>query len=112
MVMIQFVETEDTLHFSCRGHAGYATAGQPDIVCAAVSALSMTLCNALIPEAGFGCKVRVGDVFLCCDKTSKAQIIFDAIAIGFHGLMVQYPAHVQIKDTRERPLEGEPYVHI
>ncbi|MBR1607087.1 MAG: ribosomal-processing cysteine protease Prp, partial [Clostridia bacterium] len=30
--------------FSCKGHAGYAEAGS-DIVCAAVSALSITCCN-------------------------------------------------------------------
>lgn len=107
MVVVRLWETQNTMHFSALGHARYAAPGQPDIVCSAVSALSMTLCNALMPEAGFACKVKSGDVSICCDKTNKVQLIFDTIAIGFHGLRVQYPAHVQIEDTRERPLKGE-----
>ena len=37
--------------FSCKGHAGYAEEGS-DIVCAAVSALSITCANALQSVAG------------------------------------------------------------
>lgn len=106
MVMIRFRETENTLHFSCMGHAGYTEAGQPDIVCAAVSALSMTLCNVLVHCPGCRCQVKSGDVSLCCDTTDQAQAAFDVIMVGFHGLATRYPGHVSI-DTRERPLKGE-----
>ncbi len=111
MVTVQFQETDSTLHLSCKGHAGYAKTGQPDIVCAAVSALSMTLCNALVHCPGFHCKVNAGNVSLSCDTSDEAQTIFRVILIGFHGLEAQYPNHVAI-DTRERPLKGESYVHI
>lgn len=110
MVDIRVWETDTTLHISCKGHADFSPQGQPDIVCAAVSALTFTLCNALARCDGFECQIASGDVSLCCDKTQGAHWILDTISLGFHGLMGQYPDHVYIDDTRERPLEGEYHV--
>ncbi len=111
MVKVSFRQDDKTLHFMCVGHAEYAKDGEPDIVCAAVSALSVTLCNALAHCSGFCCNVEAGDVQMTCRKTGEAQTIFHAIMIGFRGLVFMYPDHVSI-DTRERPLRGEPYVQI
>ena len=112
MVKVEIGQSGNVLHFSCKGHACYAQQGQPDIVCAAVSALSMTLVGALAPFAGFSCNVRSGDVSISCDSTDKAETILNTVLVGLHGLEEQYPHHVAIHDTRERPLKGELYVSI
>lgn len=96
MVKVRFWQEGGRFCFSCKGHAGFAKQGQPDIVCAAVSALSMTLCNALTHAGDFRCKVQSGEVSVSCAPSVHAAHVFETIIIGFYGLTARYPEHVTI----------------
>ncbi len=99
MVKVRFWQESGRFCFSCKGHAGFAKQGEPDIVCAAVSALSMTLCNALTHCAGFHCKVQAGDVSVSCAPSLRAAYIFETITVGFYGLTARYPEYVTISQS-------------
>ena len=61
--------------FSCKGHAGYAEEGS-DIVCAAVSVLSITCANALQSVAGAEPEITEKDGFLTvrvCRRSSNPR---------------------------------------
>lgn len=86
-----------------QGHAGFADAGQ-DIVCAAVSALSMTLLAAA-EEPMFQAsryinrqeaRIRVS----CCPERgykTRCREMFRTIFIGFELLHTEYPDYVRIE---------------
>lgn len=107
MVQVSFGKDRSRLGFSCKGHAGFAKRGEPDVVCAAVSALSVTLCNALANTSGFCCRIESGSVNLCCNRTAQAETVFHAILVGFHGLSEQYPNHVSIDTQAAQTAERE-----
>ena len=84
--------------FQCRGHAGYAEEGS-DIVCAAVSALSITCCNALesvakvspeVTERDGLLTVRVGPERLNHD----GEIVLRVFEQGIGDIAASYPKHI------------------
>ena len=87
-----------------QGHAGFANAGQ-DIVCAAVSALSMTLLAAAEEEPMYQASrdinkqealIRVS----CCPERgymTRCREMFRTICIGFELLHMEYPGFVRIE---------------
>lgn len=88
---------------TARGHAGCAPKGQ-DPVCAAVSALVLTLA-ANVAELATGDKVRhpivrleEGDAWISCIPAPKLQpvitMIFDTVCSGFELLQTLYPEHI------------------
>ena len=84
--------------FSCKGHAGYAEAGS-DIVCAAVSALSITCCNALQSIAGVTPETAEKDGFLSVRISSDqqnhdAQVILRVFEQGISDIAASYPKHI------------------
>ncbi|MBQ9195800.1 MAG: ribosomal-processing cysteine protease Prp [Clostridia bacterium] len=84
--------------FSCKGHAGYAEAGS-DIVCAAVSALSITCCNSLEHIAGVTPDVNEKDGFLFVQVPSgqqnhDVQVILQVFEQGIHDIAASYPKHI------------------
>ena len=85
--------------FECRGHAGYAEAGR-DVVCAAVSALTITCVNALETVAGVKPLVRAaeGRMLLALPKGAgrDAQVILLSLRQGLRDLQDQYPRHLRL----------------
>lgn len=84
--------------FSCKGHAGYAEAGS-DIVCAAVSALSITCCNALQSIAGIRPEIEEQDGFLSVrvsphQQNHDAQVILKVFEQGIGDIAASYPKHI------------------
>lgn len=88
--------------FECKGHAGYAAAGS-DIVCAAVSALSITCCNALESVAGVTPQTQEKDGWLTV-RLSPEQRSHDALVIlrvfeqGIRDIAASYPKYILFTD--------------
>lgn len=107
MVQIKIWDDGTALGFSCKGHANYAPKGQPDIVCAGISALAETLATAFVRFPDYMAEVETGFVYAHCRKSLEARVILDAICIGFYGLRDAYPSHIHIEDTRNMYEQGE-----
>ena len=82
--------------FSCTGHAGYARRGRPDIVCAAVSALTIAAVNSLEELAGEKLKVLQDEAagFLSCDFESvlqeRSSFLMDSLAFSLENISREY----------------------
>lgn len=88
--------------YAISGHAGYAAHGK-DIVCAALSFLSITCANALESVAGQTPQTAMDDEtgYLSVrlqTPNEKAQVIFQVLASGVRDLCNAYPKHIQIVD--------------
>ncbi|MBR1606103.1 MAG: ribosomal-processing cysteine protease Prp [Clostridia bacterium] len=88
--------------YACKGHAGYAEEGS-DIVCAAVSALSITCCNALESIAGVRPETSESDGFLTVSLAEgqlnhDAQVILGVFEQGIRDIAASYPKHIHITD--------------
>lgn len=96
MIRIHFLtnQQKQTVAFSISGHADYAVKGQ-DIVCSAVSFLSLTITNHLIgasiQQNESGCLVVTHIPFTIDNMT-----LVDTLQDGLMQLASQYPKHVQI----------------
>ncbi len=86
------------------GHAGYAKSGKPDILCAAISALTIGTVNCLDELAGERIKVtqdeRTG--FLKCDFESslqeKSTFLLDSMVFNLENLSREYgKRYLQVK---------------
>ena len=98
--------TYDTKHHRliAKGHAGSGPRGH-DLVCAAVSALVMTLGANVADLAGDGkvrrqvLRLRPGDCFISCIPCGQMKpvvsLIFDAVCGGFQLLEALYPENIQ-----------------
>ena len=95
--------------FRGKGHSGYAEAGS-DIVCAAVSILSITCVNAMESQLGLviPATMREEDGMLEFDlprlegeKASGAQLLMGALGQGLSDLQEAYPEYVKF-DIKER----------
>lgn len=90
--------------FTCIGHADYAGNGQPDILCAAISALVIGTVNALTELAGEKLIVSTeeADGFFCCDFQGKLQersvFLLDAMVFSLENLSREYgKKHLQVR---------------
>lgn len=100
--MTKVIYEPSEMRMSISGHAGYAPAGQ-DIVCSAVSILSMALENMVIDHAeSMQPKIhrKNGERKISCSPTKgntrRCTTIFDTIYGGFELLAMNYPDHVQV----------------
>ncbi|MBR6381697.1 MAG: ribosomal-processing cysteine protease Prp [Lachnospiraceae bacterium] len=82
--------------FTCMGHAGYARKGSPDILCSAISALTIHTANGIQFAAGdeievsqneetgfFRCQIRSG-------PKEGTRILMDSLLQSMKGLSEQY----------------------
>lgn len=96
MIKIHFLtnQQKQIVAFSINGHAGYAAKGS-DIVCSAVSFLSLAITNHLvgasIQQNENGCLVVTHIPFTIGNVT-----LVEALQDGLVQLARQYPKHVQI----------------
>ncbi|MDI3534214.1 MAG: uncharacterized protein PWQ82_579 [Thermosediminibacterales bacterium] len=92
------------LGFSVEGHAGFAPHGQ-DIVCAAVSALTLTAVLSLKKLLNLKLDFKNSDGLLVCrlpemdnDVRSKAEIIVNTMLIGIRETKKNYPEYIEVVD--------------
>ena len=83
------------------GHTGFAKAGQ-DIVCAAISFMSIACANALERIAGTVPEITEKDGFLdvrLFSPNDHALIIFKVFESGMKYLKEAYPTHIKLGET-------------
>ncbi|NLD33558.1 MAG: ribosomal-processing cysteine protease Prp [Clostridiales bacterium] len=83
------------------GHTGFAPSGQ-DIVCSAVSFLSITCANALESVAGIAPIVLQRDGLLevhLPQGNDRSDTIFRVFEQGMKDLEAAYPKHIRLKDS-------------
>lgn len=101
--MIQVTYDRKHHRVVAKGHAGSGPKGH-DLVCAAVSALVMTL-GANVADLATDGKVHrhilqlePGDCFISCIPNGKIKpvvsLIYDAVCTGFQLLETLYPQHI------------------
>ncbi|MCM1058627.1 MAG: ribosomal-processing cysteine protease Prp [Firmicutes bacterium] len=90
--------------FYCMGHAEYAKEGGPDILCAAISALTIGTINALEALAGERLETAQNDEtgFLKCDFLStlqeKSSFLMDAMVFSLENISREYgDRYLQVK---------------
>ena len=109
MTNVEFKSTDDRYIVSITGHAEFAPAGTPDIVCSACSCLTYTLLQALL-KAQYNQKIawldhmidhKTGEFHAEIVPTAEAAAevfaILDVISDGFALLQQQYPENVACK---------------
>ncbi|MBA4496162.1 ribosomal-processing cysteine protease Prp [Paenactinomyces guangxiensis] len=89
------------------GHANYAEPGK-DIICAAVSGISIGMVNAI--EKMFGVKVHAdddGEGKVDCrlpenlddpEKAAKIRLLMEAMAVSLKSMADEYPSYVRMKE--------------
>lgn len=85
---------EDYVSFSCKGHAGYAEEGY-DIICAAVSVLTVNTINAIerFTEDTFEAEAADGNVswkFTMFPLSDKASLLMDTLVMGLEDIQESY----------------------
>ena len=90
--------------FYCMGHADYAEPGEPDVVCAAVSALTIGTINSLeeLTDEKITVTKNEEEAFLRCDIESTLKensvLLMDAMVHVLEGITEEYgEGYVQIK---------------
>lgn len=90
--------------FYCMGHAEYAKRGKPDILCAAVSALTIGTINSLEELAGETLRITQNEKtgFLKCDFESTLQeksiFLMDSMVFSLENISREYgDKYLQVK---------------
>lgn len=90
--------------FYCMGHAGYAGKGRPDVLCAAVSALTIGTVNSLEALAGESITTAQDEEagFLRCDFESelqeKSSFLMDSMVFSLENISREYGGrYLQVK---------------
>ena len=86
--------------FSCKGHAGFAARGK-DIVCSAISVLTINAANSIMTLTDTKISVSENDGFLSwkfdgkCDN--KADLLMDSLLIGLRSLEEEYGKYLTLE---------------
>ena len=96
---------KDIVKFIAEDHAAYAEEGA-DIVCAAVSALTMHTLNGLTDIVGLAVGYEVREAYLECilpaempkEKAKGAKVLMDALYLSLHDLQKQYETYITITE--------------
>lgn len=107
MIQAIFWETSKNKHiekFQIEGHADYAEYGL-DIVCAAVSALTITIINAMTEILEVSVKYTEQDGKILCEipflindeKNSKIQLLAHTLLMGLEDIAKEHSDSINIK---------------
>ncbi|MFP4456362.1 MAG: ribosomal-processing cysteine protease Prp [Clostridia bacterium] len=107
MIRAIFWDTSKNKHiekFQIEGHADYAEYGQ-DIVCAAVSALTITIINAMTEILKVSVEYTEQDGNIICEipslnndeKNSKIQLLAHTLLMGLEDIANEYTDSIEIK---------------
>ena len=96
--------------FTCMGHAGYAKDGDPDILCSAISALSIHTINGLEKAAGQKLDVKTDQstgfmrVQILDDPGVGANALMDSFVYSMQDLSEEYGQkflQIQFKEVKD-----------
>lgn len=107
MITVKMLHDEKGLYrgFSIRGHAdGYEKDGEYDLICAAVSAITLTtaggLKDVLHQEGTFDSDFGFMQVEISSSEDEKSQVLFQTMVHGLRNVENQYPRHLKILDIK------------
>lgn len=94
---------KDIIKYKVSGHTEFANEGE-DIVCAAISALSMNALNGLTDVVGILVGYEVRDGYLECilpaeiseEERKSANVLLEALVLSFKNLEEQYREYITI----------------
>ena len=93
MITAKFKKKNDQIYwYQVTGHAGFANVGN-DIVCAGVSALYISVTNALL---GYGRTFERNEGYFILEPTDKELASLQILHDGIISIAEQYPANVVI----------------
>ena len=98
-------KNKDIVKFIAEDHAEFAEEGA-DIVCAAVSALTMHTLNALTDVVGISVGFEVREAYLECilpaelaeEDAKGAKVLLDALYLSLDNLQKQYETYITITE--------------
>lgn len=98
MITISPILEGNRLNLSIQGHAGYAEAGK-DIVCAAVSAITYTLLQAVFDAGIRPDKFReeAGNFYVSAKLDDRTKIAAQALLRGYERIAAAYPENIFVK---------------
>lgn len=104
MTTIKYTHKDGTFRYEAKGHAEYAKAGEPDIVCSAVSAMNCLLAE-LVQRAQHTeppeISVEPGKVRIACTPRNfermRLHIQFEAVLLGLQMIAEEYPDYVRVE---------------
>ncbi len=88
------------LEFSCTGHAGFRPKGR-DIVCSAISALTINAANSIMTLTDSKIVVDENDGFLSwkfegnCDE--RAKLLMDSMILGLQSVSDEYKGYLTLR---------------
>ncbi|PPA67495.1 ribosomal-processing cysteine protease Prp [Lactococcus lactis] len=95
MITAKFKKKNNQIYwYQVAGHAGFANIGN-DIVCAGVSALYITVTNALL---SFGKTFECDEGYFILDPTDKELASLKILYDGIVSIAEQYPEHVIVEE--------------
>ena len=99
MICFKFVRSgKSNIGFECKGHAGYAQAGQ-DIVCAAVSSAAYLTANTITDSFGIKAEAEVSDgymFFLLTEESAQGTKMLDGLEAHIRMLAQDYPRSIKV----------------
>lgn len=103
MIKILIHKTEEGIvAFSCKGHADYADEGF-DIVCSAVSILTMNASNSVEQLTGepFTVKQSDGNLQFRLEgrPTKETELLLQSMVLGLKGIEEEYPKYLKVTVT-------------
>ncbi len=94
---------DELIGFIVEGHANYSIPGR-DIVCAAITILTINTINSLCELAGVDPEVKENDAYIEYQIPGKVSIIthtlLKAAQIGYKSIAEQYPENVTFIERR------------
>lgn len=102
--MIEFrLKKADQKMIGCtiHGHAGFARKDEYDLVCAAVSVLSLAIVNGIERHFGeaavqYKCEEGFLDFNLLMTPNAETDILMDTMVQGMKDIEKQYPGHLHV----------------
>jgi uncharacterized protein len=104
MTSVVFTRSSGKLvSFNISGHAGFAEENE-DIVCSAISAISLTIVNGIteILKIDIDCTVKdgflSGDVHkLSSEEIDRCQVLLETMLLGLENIKINYSDYIEIE---------------
>ncbi|MEJ8303133.1 ribosomal-processing cysteine protease Prp [Saccharibacillus sacchari] len=110
MVIVQILRSPDgkITGFKVEGHAGYADRGE-DIVCSAISAITVGTVNSVEVLAGTEMKTRMKNGFLSGtlppmesdELKTKAQVILESMVVMLKTIETSYREYIRLDEAKK-----------
>lgn len=98
MIHVSVSADKDHIDVEIQGHAGYSEQGK-DIVCAAVSSLSLALHSWAITHTAAFCSERSqGHSFLSMEKTLESKTALEMFLCGLRSIEADYGEYVFLQE--------------